>query len=85
MGAVRVNLIHPPTNQHLRPCLPRQATVANLVVRYVTLPLYTYGYLRGVVSASLDEPRKDVKDVGDCTIVLNALVYIETVSAALHD
>jgi hypothetical protein len=31
-----------------------------------------------------DEPCKDVKDADDCTALLDALVYIETSSAALR-
>jgi hypothetical protein len=32
----------------------------------------------------LDELCEDVKDVGDCTALLDAFVYIETPSAALR-
>jgi hypothetical protein len=31
-----------------------------------------------------DEPREDVKDVGDYTTMFDAFIYIETTSTALH-
>jgi hypothetical protein len=51
---LRVNPNSSPTNQQLHPSLPRQATVANLVVRYPMLPPCMYGYLGGATSGALE-------------------------------
>jgi hypothetical protein len=62
---------------------PRLAVVANLAVRYTTLPPCTCGYHEGAAFGALYKPSEDVKNTGDCMTLLDVFVYIETSSAAL--